>query len=80
MNLDPNQTTLLGFGILTFVVAGIAQGKNRSGFNWWLASILVTPPIALLILLFSKPLPSKYEYAVVKYIQMKEAEAESTHR
>ncbi len=46
--------TLGGYALTWFtfslVVAGIAQGKNRSGFGWWLLSVVITPPIALFIL------------------------------
>lgn len=36
------------FGAL--IVAGIAQGKGRSGFNWFLLSIPFSPPVMLFIL------------------------------
>ena len=35
---------------MTLVVAGIAQGKNRTSFNWWFLSLIITTPIALFIL------------------------------
>lgn len=36
------------FGAL--IVAGIAQGKNRSGLNWFVLAALLSPPLALFIL------------------------------
>lgn len=29
----------VGWGTLAFINAGIAQGKNRSGLNWFLLSL-----------------------------------------
>lgn len=40
-----------GWGTLSLINAGLAQGKNRSGFNWFLIS-LILGPLATLILLF----------------------------
>ncbi len=40
----------LTYFTFSMIVAGIAQGKNRSGFRWWLLSMIITPPIALFIL------------------------------
>jgi hypothetical protein len=39
----------VGWGTLSLINAGLAQGKNRSGLAWWLLS-LVLGPIATLIL------------------------------
>ena len=39
----------VGWGTLTLINAGLAQGKNRSGLNWFLLSILLGP-IATFIL------------------------------
>ena len=33
----------IGWGTLALINAGIAQGKNRSGFNWFLLSIFFGP-------------------------------------
>jgi len=32
-----------GWGTLTLINAGLAQGKNRSGLNWFLLSLLLGP-------------------------------------
>ena len=41
----------VGWGTLALINGGLAQGKQRSGLNWFLLSILLGP-IATLILLF----------------------------
>ncbi|HWI49377.1 MAG TPA: hypothetical protein VNU45_14255 [Rummeliibacillus sp.] len=41
----------IGWGTLALINAGIAQGKNRTGFNWFFLS-LFTGPLATFILLF----------------------------
>lgn len=41
----------LGWGTLSLIVAGIAQGKGRSGFGWWLAALLLGPVALFLLLL-----------------------------
>lgn len=33
----------VGWGTLALINAGIAQGKNRSGLNWFLLSLLLGP-------------------------------------
>ena len=45
----------LGWGTLTLINAGIAQGKNRSGLNWFLISLLLGPIATfLLVAVFEK--------------------------
>ncbi|MFC4024609.1 hypothetical protein ACFOUV_12465 [Oceanobacillus longus] len=41
----------VGWGSLALINAGLAQGKNRTGFNWFILSLFIGP-IATLILLF----------------------------
>ncbi|MDW0116013.1 hypothetical protein QTL97_03525 [Sporosarcina thermotolerans] len=43
----------VGWGTLSLINAGIAQGKNRSGLNWFLLS-LVLGPIATFFLVISE--------------------------
>lgn len=38
-----------GWGTLALVNAGLAQSKNRSGFNWFLLSLLLGPIATLVI-------------------------------
>jgi hypothetical protein len=40
-----------GWGTLALLNAGIAQGKNRSGFNWFLLSLLLGPVATLCLVL-----------------------------
>ncbi|MCE7792866.1 hypothetical protein K8O68_10610 [Salipaludibacillus sp. CUR1] len=41
----------VGWGTLALINAGLAQGKNRTGLNWFILSLLLGP-LATLILLF----------------------------
>ena len=45
---------VMGWGTLALVNAGIAQGKNRSGLNWFLLSILLGPIATLFLVLADK--------------------------
>ena len=38
-----------GWFTLAFINAGLAQGKNRSGLNWFLLSILLGPVATFLL-------------------------------
>lgn len=44
---------VVGWGTLALINAGLAQGKNRSGLNWFLISLLLGP-LATLLLLFAE--------------------------
>jgi hypothetical protein len=46
-----NNEYFVGWGTLALINAGLAQGKNRTGINWFLLSLLLGP-IATFILLF----------------------------
>jgi len=39
----------VGWFTLSLINAGLAQGKGRSGLNWWLASLLLGPVATFLI-------------------------------
>ena len=41
----------VGWGTLALINAGLAQGKNRTGLNWFLLTLFLGP-LATLILLF----------------------------
>ena len=43
-----------GWGTLSLINAGLAQGKGRSGLNWFLLSILLGPIATLLIVIMEK--------------------------
>ena len=47
-----NSEFYVGWGTLALINAGLAQGKNRSGLNWFLLSLLLGP-IATFILVVS---------------------------
>ncbi len=42
---------VVGWGTLALINAGLAQGKNRSGLNWFLLSLLIGPLATLLLVL-----------------------------
>jgi hypothetical protein len=50
-----NKDVVVGWGTLAMITAGIAQGKNRSGMNWFLLS-MIFGPIALFFLLLEDKL------------------------
>lgn len=47
----------LGWGTLALINAGLAQGKNRSGLNWFLASLLLGPLATLFVVCLEKQPP-----------------------
>ena len=47
----------MGWGTLALLNAGIAQGKNRSGLNWFLLSVFLGP-LATFFLVLCDKLPS----------------------
>ena len=57
-NLPPQSSYAVGWGTLALINAGLAQSKNRSGLNWFLASLLLGPVATLLVVVIdplSKP-------------------------
>jgi hypothetical protein len=57
-NIITSGSYFVGWGTLSLINAGIAQGKNRSGLNWFLLSLLLGP-IATLILVMLDKLPDR---------------------
>lgn len=49
--LQWNAPYFVGWGTLTLINAGIAQGKGRSGLLWFLISIFLGPIATLLLVL-----------------------------
>jgi hypothetical protein len=45
---------VVGWGTLSFINAGLAQAKGRSGLVWWLASLLLGPIATFLIVVLDK--------------------------
>ncbi len=56
-----NSEWFAGWGTLALVNAGIAQGKNRSGGNWFLVSIFLGPIATFALVAFSEKLPDARE-------------------
>jgi len=52
---DP--TFFVGWGTLSLINAGLAQGKGRSGLIWCLLSLLLGPIATLLIVVFDRVRP-----------------------
>jgi hypothetical protein len=51
----------VGWVTLVFINAGIAQGKNRSGLNWGLLSLILGPLATFaLVVLFEKVRRGRY--------------------
>lgn len=44
----------VGWGTLALINAGIAQGKNRSGLNWFLLSLIIGPIATLGLVIVDK--------------------------
>ena len=53
---NPGQYAV-GWFTLSLINAGLAQGKGRSGFNWWLASLFLGPICTLAIVLLDRVIP-----------------------
>ena len=47
--LGQNVDFFVGWGTLSLINAGLAQGKNRSGLLWWVASLFFGPLATFLI-------------------------------
>lgn len=46
----------VGWGTLALLNAGVAQGKNRSGLNWFLLSLLLGPVATFILVILDKPI------------------------
>ncbi|HEY4259940.1 MAG TPA: hypothetical protein VGM98_07265 [Schlesneria sp.] len=55
-----SQSFFVGWGTLTLINAGLAQGKNRSGLNWFLISLLLGPIATFALVALCPKLPSKF--------------------
>ncbi len=52
------ETYGIGWGALALINAGLAQGKNRKGLNWFLISLLLGPIATFLLVAFFPKLPA----------------------
>lgn len=50
----------VGWFTLALINAGLAQGKNRSGLNWFLLSIFFGPFATFALVTFCEKLPPLY--------------------
>jgi hypothetical protein len=50
----------VGWGTLSLINAGLAQGKGRSGLMWCLLSLLLGPLATLLIVVLDRVRPSDF--------------------
>jgi hypothetical protein len=48
----------VGWFTLSLINAGLAQGKGRSGFNWWLVSLLLGPVATFFLVLLDPVRPA----------------------
>lgn len=53
---DPTQY-MIGWGTLSLINAGLAQGKGRSGLLWWVLSLFLGPIATFLIVVFERGRP-----------------------
>jgi hypothetical protein len=44
----------VGWGTLALINAGLAQGKNRSGLNWFFISLLLGPLATLCVVIIDE--------------------------
>jgi hypothetical protein len=44
----------VGWGTLSLINAGLAQGKNRGGLTWWAISLLLGPLATLILVVLPK--------------------------
>ncbi len=49
----------VGWGTLALINAGLAQGKGRSGLNWFLLSLLFGPFATFMLVALFDPLPPR---------------------
>ena len=50
-----NENFAAGWGTLSLINAGLAQGKHRSGLTWFLISLLLGPIATFLIVVLDDP-------------------------
>jgi hypothetical protein len=49
-----NEGFYVGWGTLALINAGLAQGKNRTGINWFVLSLFLGPLATFLLLISEK--------------------------
>lgn len=53
--MDVGREFFVGWGTLSLINAGLAQGKGRGGLVWFLLSLLLGPIATLLIVVLPDP-------------------------
>lgn len=54
-----NDNFYAGWGTLALINAGLAQGKGRSGLNWFVVSVFLGPIATFLLVAMFERLPVK---------------------
>ncbi len=57
--MNPSSEYFVGWGTLALINAGLAQGKHRSGLNWFLLSILLGPIATFILVAFCERLEER---------------------
>jgi hypothetical protein len=55
--MDEVQKYGIDWILLAFIIAGIAQGKGRSGFNWFILGALFGPITLMALVMFCNNIP-----------------------
>jgi hypothetical protein len=55
--VSENADFFVGWGTLSLLNAGLAQGKGRSGLLWWIASLFLGPVATFLIVILDPVRP-----------------------
>ena len=55
--MENAQDYAIGWGTLAMINAGLAQGKNRGGLNWFLVSLFLGPLATFLLIACFEKLP-----------------------
>lgn len=58
-SVENAESYFVGWGTLALINAGLAQGKNRSGLNWFLLSLLLGPIATFVLVAFLDREPSR---------------------
>ena len=58
-NIQITNEFYAGWGTLSLINAGIAQGKGRSGLNWFLLSLLFGPMATFALVALFERLPTR---------------------
>jgi hypothetical protein len=58
---DQTNVVAFGWGTLSLLTAGVAQGKNRSGLAWFLITLFLGPISTFLLVAFFPKLPAGHD-------------------